>query len=1188
MYSWIPTSSYLRLHLHIILSYEMEERLNSLRLYKKLHALLRCHTAIAANPKQFLFEESVPPRKRSGNILVQLLSDTAREQYQKATNVIFYNEYPFSEILRVESPLAAVNKWSFDAKINFIAYLTGPTRTVIGELKNRLIASDSSLADAIEMILSPIPGEPNPDRSPDAFRDFLAQEWRISFFSLGKSQRTATMNSYAEAYALLWITILKDISRVCNAASEILGSIASAIGDVLFDEYADQVILNRPIDFSQTVIDTRSNLLLKLRKLCISIHLQLIQLEKNVQARTSIFKAASILTNIIPPFRDVRASDAERQKRDEARAVTDDRDVIIMKLFQYARELCEILDSSQFRAVQSPTAPDTYGENEAIASIKSKLIELSKSDTIRELVIDVNIPLGLGLSNIAEMDKKYPLLTTESLKLPIVLWLRHTFFGEILDNKNTEFERLTTMALFARALQAKSFVYFLDMYMKTSGALNTVSEILRVSRMSPEKKIEGFYISARDIAFTNANSATFEIDRTEDQKKFLTAITPFRYADIDTFFEARLSDYANDSDRAAFVLEAKTASRQIQSYEENWSYDIPVLDQSEIDVDADMLACIVGACPSSEHTKKLRDKLETFSIDRDIDEIERLSTSLAAKTADVFGIYAIDACKLLREITERLMSISTVREEDTSLAGAVRPPPAGTERSGGNPRVQSLLAEFKRMSFDLMVNEKIVADINTYVMSMSDAAIRLFDPDVIYPRPTDAEFRAEIAADAANYVAFIIQNGDIYFEKLLKRDEKIAMEVLRNMKILNRGFIEGKTEPAFISATKIITEDLAYHTIFANRIVAFVVPLIFVPVATISVGYLLFGTGFMGAAGQIPAIPLFNTTDSANPLLHDTLNIVTSALTYVLETNDAVPAQYYAEGVVTFVFACATLAYKFGEQIVAVMKMAYTYSKTKSPVDATNPFFLGLGALATGALTYYTGMNVPGYDFLSQIVSAFQVYFARAEFTTYLNAVASTVFNVETLWRYAYYAFSFIITYGGMPNYVVGTVRGILFKLYGGAEIDDLIGRPPAADEDRVARFELGASAAAVKTVATILNPTEPARNIPASNIARVWTDSRNVMTGAQDVFYTMITHELGKFVLYASFLAGISLKPQSATKELAFAGVNAVMIWFFASSYTQNVRLANARAVEANPLPYIEKSTEEKVRPLIYREFGI
>lgn len=763
-------------------------------------ALEQCQSVLCANPSHFLFGNASGERRRSGDIFVQMLTDATREQYQRATQVIYYHQHPFVDVIRKEDAASVVNRWSFDDKIEFIASLTAPTRAILSEIRAELVAADPSLEKSIEVIVTPLEGEPNPENDTATFRSFLAAQWKRSFFRF-RPERTDTMNRYATAYATLWKAVIRDVARVTESAGTMLERIASEVASTLFDECAEWDVMNTEISFSATRKDPRSELLLQLRRVCIAIHNSLSRLATACQKYNAFF-SAEIDSNIVPAFAEHQLSETEIKKREVAKSLAAERDRISVQLFDNARKLCAILDSAPFRRT-GPITLEYGSEASAINSIQRRLVKLSQSNEMRQIIADANVAFGLGLSEGEELDKKFPLSGGRSLKLPIVLWLRHVFFGELIDNKNSEHERTTAFMRFFKVCTATRYLSLLDEYMQTQGPINILALSLDASDLPSEDKRSILEAGAQQITLTNIRAVTSDEDATDGQREIAANLTPFTYKLLDEYIASV------NLDDAELVRDAKLASDEIQDFirekESRFSTQISSDPEGYSLGDEDTLSALAGSYIADDERDLLRRRAAMFSLDSDASALRNLSGKLMTATANVVGV---QASALRSIVTTTYKQFKDIQEEGTvgvssrAMGVDVPVPPGGERMDPLDQRFTEYIAAIRGKLYTWDNQIPLAID------NMDEATIRTLYPDS--DRGTES-LRRQFKTETVENLALITISGEALYTKLktLPRSRERRTELISNMEVLSKQ-ITDTTSAEFVCAAKVAAEDLAY------------------------------------------------------------------------------------------------------------------------------------------------------------------------------------------------------------------------------------------------------------------------------------------------------------------------------------------------------------------------------------------
>lgn len=1093
---------------------EKDAELGRKTLFDGVCALKRCQALISQSPRAFIFEnQNAIRRRRSGNILVQLLTDATREQYQRAARIIYYNERPFSDILKSDTPMNVANGWSFDTKIDFVAYLTGPTRMVLKELRDTIIESDPSLLDSVDTAMAPIPNEPDPHQDPAAFRQFLASEWKRNFFGF-RTQRTDTMNRYVVSYALLWKAIIGDISRVCRSAGTILTKISSEVATVVFDTFASKA--SRPLP--------------ALRRICIAIHNSICRLKDVMSHYEGVFRAEPT-ANIIPPFIDVDSNEAELAKRNAAIDLRNSRDSLTAQLFENARQLCEILDSKPFRNAGT--------KNTVISAIQSKLARLSESDAIQSLISEVNMPFGLGLGSVSEMNAKYPLRGKNILKFPIILWLRHVFYGELLDNRNAEYERVTTFIQFSIVLHESPYAIYVDDYVSTVAPLNMLAETLSVSSLTAEQKQRVLAFGGMQFALDNIQTTISGPQATPEQKSIASSLTPFTYVELDAFIETCKNLYSEDKDRLRVVDAARSASDEIQDF-------VRLVDSKISDVSsgypnghffgtADTFSIIASGSTRKRERELLANQLRKYDIEKHNATLQMLSQQLTSKIADLFGLYVSSINEIVREVSSLL--------EDGLVSAISRPrrPGRGGDRGGGNAfdnDPDGQITEFERLRVSLRnVANLWQTSLGKGIANTSDEALALIDASESIPLTV---LRDRLQNDTLSYLSFIVQNGGPLFKQLKESSQNSAranrilsqMRNLVNLRNAENGLV------IFASATKIAAEDLAYPTISQKWYWQSAGVIIFAGLGSAITLAMNALRASVLEEGQSPILLPFDRTASGSGVLQSyflsfdpTLRVIFTTIaeniTYI--TGSDAPQ----ETITLFAVSSFFVAYWLGGVILPLLKSGASYLFTR--VSSVQPN----DKLAPGSITGRVASGLFGAG--SSFGASFLGFFGLSALGSGVSAIASSLvdiviktdqnetvksfagsllglaLNVPVTTRLLLVAAGSLVYMKQLPVAAVAKISG--FGLRWVERSEDFVFEEADMEMSQITHSR---SKEAISMVTrSILMPSGIPRDDATAGLSRVYADGPNLFNGNSDWVFTNLTYGLVAHNLYALGICG-------------------------------------------------------------------
>ena len=1141
--------------------------------------------------------------------MVQLLTDGTREQYQKATQVIYYNERPFSEIMRSDTPMNTANRWSFDAKLDFVAYLTAATRSVIGKLRDELLKADASLRDSIDTALAPIPNEPDPENDPMAFRAFLAEEWKRNFFGF-RTERTDTMNRYVVAYALLWKAIIGDVARVCNSASRILTKIANEVVVVLFGSYAGNPLLNPPFDLTGDQPTVTSRILLELRRVCIAIHNSACRLRDVMGRYKGIFRAGSD-TNIVPPFTEVDHNEAELGKRELAIQLRDERDRLTDQLFTNTRKLCIILDSKPFRYA-GPITLEEGSEKAAISAIQTRLIALSKSEDMQALITDVNMPFGLGLSSADEMNTKYPLPGKTTLKLPIVLWLRHVFYGELLDNRNTEYERTTAFIRFSVAIYESPYAVYIDDYISSTGATNMLAETLRVSKLSESQKQQVLEFGAMQIELDGIQGVISGPNVSTEQKEVAASLTPFTYLELDAFLETCENLYKDDHARLALVNVAKEASDEIQDFIRLVDSDIEEItkkDPTDYSFgNSDTLSILASRCTRKKDRDMLIKQLDKYGLDRHTPKLQALSSNLTAKIADVFVLYVWTTMDILEDIANNLNGGII-----SSMAGP--PSPRGEDDNGGVDDAQLKTFNMYRRALRNVENvwQQSLAD---GVRNASDESFAIIDPS---GSMSTVVLREKVQNDTLAYLAFIAESGGPLFKKLNELPGNAARvnKVIEQMKTISnmQNLKNGVTVAA--SSAKIAAENIAfaaisqqwYFQIGGMAVLAALSPLsILASVmirgsldqqSIITPDLLSFDSGGLTEALKTLSFTKFG------PFFRYVLEFITAryadiaadtepAELITLVTIMGISALYFFKDVLwPFLQSAGGSLYRYisssGSRnttvipnIIAngVLSMATGGLSAAAGTEKQNVQAAAAAAAGVGAAAISSGISLAvavGVAALGPFAAMMMHYTEVAAQLSELEAVTGLataffdgVVNSAVLIRLALVGSAVLLYKSRFPATAVAKVSSFLVWQTGidARVIDD-------ADPSEIAKMRLLSKQGTYLATQSIFAPTGIPRSGPTAVLDRVYEDGPNLFTNNLDSYVTNAIYGLGVHAVYAMGVCGYDFMGTGYNYSLFSMAIAAgsLVATNYSREQTENIILKTTGAAsfvpaERPPLP--------------------
>lgn len=1102
-------------------------------LAQHLDAFSKCQVLICASPHRFLFENENSNRKRTGNILVQLLSDGTREQYQKAARVIYYNERPFSDIMRSDTPMNIANRWSFDAKIDFVAYLTAATRSVISELRDELLKADPSLRDSIETALAPISGEPDPDNDHVAFRAFLAEKWKRNFFGF-RTERTDTMNRYVVAYALLWKAIIGDVARVLTSASRILTKIANEVVLVLFDEYANNPLLNPPFDLSGDQPTVTSRLLLELRRVCIAVHNSACRLNDVMGRYKGIFRANPD-TNIVPPFIEVDENEAELRKREFAIRLREERDVLTDQLFTNTRKFCIILDSKPFRQVE-PNIPKEGSEKAAISAIQNRLISLSRSETMQFLISDVNMPFGLGLSGVDEMNSKYPLPGKRSLKLPVVLWLRHVFYGELLDNRNTEYERTTAFIRFSTTVQESPYAVYIDDYLSSAGGINVLAETLRVSKLKESQKQQVLEFGAMQIALDGIQGVLGGPDVTTEQREIAASLTPFTYLELDAFIGKCESLFADDPARLTLVNVAREASDEIQDFIR--VVDIEIDDISKKDPtgylfgNSDTFSTFVSRCTRKKDRDMLMKRLDAYGLDRYIAKLEALSSRLTSAIADVFVLYVWTMSRTLKEIADNLKGVIS-----SSMSG-----PPSPRRKEDNDTPDDRVREFQILRKRLSNLEDVwQSSLVKGIGNASNESFLLIDSS---GSMSTAVLREKLHADTLAHLAFISKNGDPLFKQLTESPANSvrASQTLTQMKFISNMQNTERGIAVFASSAKIAAENIAFATVSQQWYWQSIAQALFATGMSLAVVASNLIRGAVNSYAVVPQWLMYDpmvlqgelkeiSTTFFSAGLKTTLGSLITVLQSVAQTPES------QELITLLAVLSAAVLYHFSGTILPYLykgagALYTTVSSNESRKNTVLPNIVanGIGSgivSATGAMVAMaTGVALPVVGLVAALgpmaamLSSYLDFSAKqSQITTVFrlgSVLAGTVASPAIGIRLMLLGAGVLLQQSRFPATVVTKLSGGLLWAFG-SDIEVVEGAEPSKTTAMRLRSKEGASLAA----RSILSPTGIPRSGPTAVLDRVYEDGPGLFTNNLDMYITNAISGLGYHAIYSMGVCG-------------------------------------------------------------------